>query len=101
MRIDLHELEKVHRPPNAQQGGSSPKKQQDGTDVPLRIGRWLYVHGVVSSRGNRDSKPSRIWSVCERQQVWYSSGVFREGDKAHGEAGGQLRQSWTVLPQTS
>ena len=36
----------------------------DGTDVPLRTGRCLYVHGVLSSRGNRSSKPWRIWSVC-------------------------------------
>ena len=34
---------------------------QDGTDVPLRTGRYLYVHGVVTSRGNRGT-PWRIWA---------------------------------------
>ena len=77
---------------------------QDGTDVPLRIGRYLCAHGVVSSPGNRGPPTFENWELvrtgfstpawfcCKArgspstlavgggQQVWCFFGVFLERD---------------------
>ena len=35
---------------------------QDSTDMPRRTGRYLRVHGVVSSRGN-EAPGGTIWEI--------------------------------------
>ena len=51
------------------EGGS----MQDGTDVPLRIGRYLYVHGVVTNRGSNLEKSERVRTTASTKffrSVW-------------------------------
>ena len=73
----------LHAPAVPKRGGV-----QDGTDVPLRTGRHLYVHGVVTGQG---LKPWRNRNRC----AWQQAGFFpwNEGTRLRLRVGSFLSNS--------